>query len=1482
MGRQSWKGAEQVGGSTARRLVRGLAGLALLALFLCFVWLLKSPFAHPRAHFCLLSASPQQILGSPRVDYLAQDLAAFESLAHTLARHRFAREAVRLDQLRSRAEMSTLAKDLKRAVTNPADVLVLYLATAGMEEAGTPYLLCGNFEVTNLDASRYPLRSLLEQVHDCPTAAKLLILDCGREVYDPRLGKLADGFSRLLRDEVQRTQDPTLWVLTANAELERSHVSRALERSLFGYVVTAGLQGAADLDGDRAVTVDELYRYVAVNVATLAKAVTHECETQTPELLWGGGTLPPPTAYPNLVTLPKGKLEAEPQRLASAIASASSASRTAAYAHLVKWTALAARPEAGSAGTAATPAESAAASTAPAESASPTGAEPAGRVADAAGAAAPAGAEKLTTADSPTVATSAASATDQPGVRTASAENPKPVVASPGEEQKLAAPTPADAAAKDASAAPTTSDEAASAWARHAAELLMDGWRLRDALAARPSSAPVTPVDYAPRVWRELQERLLRYEQRFRAGAIQDEKAFADELEDLVVALRQFSAGELVVGGRGGAVVEQLARWRAPRWPTAEATPSLGLAEYLARRRGLPLRPELQSCAAALDRLLADEDETKFKTWVAQAVTPESQRFSELWLARRLAAEPRIAWSEKRLALRVRRLAEQVAASSLDCLPWVRDRLAAADRVRWEAERALCDRIGPNWQQQVREQLTRAEGEYRAIAQAASQLATIRQLAQTLATRAPDYVRWRIAVGGDARPGLPGDEVMEGFLDALAKTLAFLEQPDPANLPDLIRQGTILAPYRQQLFEPGFQDQAVAAWIDKPGDAWRIESLLTTSLPSALTRWRLLTAASEVESLTLSRVSFPDIQAFGPSSSQRTQRDWQRLLAQVRCELKLCRLAAFCPIADGLPEDPDFEELVKTCRQLEQSVGSPGSETTAPQALADFGTALRAFCQLLPRRVQRLVQENTDLRNPVTRNARLQTLRAAQRAEIFVDPRDARLLADVHLHETLARAQVYDWLAWAQRRVLQMQEDATEDETRVLAEAERTYRTLASSVEGQPDLPGGLAAPVTLAAPSSASLVATPQTDLTVALKNITSEPVKVWLILHYDAGVLEVEAPFGQVLHRQPLAGQGGTAETSPERLYPFRPDRLELPPTCRLSRGETLSLKLRVKRKNPASAATCLAMKAVAIGPEAGASSYTRYPVDIELPNTEAFVLQASGTPGTWSEKDGHLALHPFANRSTKYQLRLLNPLAQNKKVELRWLNAEGLRDLSLPRGSLSAAVAEQLMLRLLHIDKEDGEVSDASGVRVAKLHSARGRKTERHAMAGEERTASSTSRFPAAGPRLDLENQPVATGDSEVPDRQSQLFADVRQQGHESRPLDRLGHGVLAGCRATGFAASDNPAVTVDQLAQEFAVLVIDVHRSRPLAVNEQRVLLPRTDPGLDTFLEFGGFALKHDCSTVPVRIESSHDAFTEPRILRITAVNARQSGREFWFV
>ena len=68
---------------------------------------------------------------------------------------------------------------------------------------------------------------------------------------------------------------------------------------------------------------------------------------------------------------------------------------------------------------------------------------------------------------------------------------------------------------------------------------------------------------------------------------------------------------------------------------------------------------------------------------------------------------------------------------------------------------------------------------------------------------------------------------------------------------------------------------------------------------------------------------------------------------------------------------------------------------------------------------------------------------------------------------------------------------------------------------------------------------------------------------------------------------------------------------------------------------------------------------------------------------------------------------------------------------------------------------------------------------------------------------------------------LPADVGQQRHEARPLDRLRDGVLAGGVAAGFAAADDFAVAVDQLRQQVEVLVVDEHGLGRHAVDPHRV-------------------------------------------------------------
>ena len=49
------------------------------------------------------------------------------------------------------------------------------------------------------------------------------------------------------------------------------------------------------------------------------------------------------------------------------------------------------------------------------------------------------------------------------------------------------------------------------------------------------------------------------------------------------------------------------------------------------------------------------------------------------------------------------------------------------------------------------------------------------------------------------------------------------------------------------------------------------------------------------------------------------------------------------------------------------------------------------------------------------------------------------------------------------------------------------------------------------------------------------------------------------------------------------------------------------------------------------------------------------------------------------------------------------------------------------------------------------------------------------------------------------------------------------MLTDGRATGLATADDATVAIDQFLQEVNVLVIDIHRTWALAIDEQRILL-----------------------------------------------------------
>ena len=73
------------------------------------------------------------------------------------------------------------------------------------------------------------------------------------------------------------------------------------------------------------------------------------------------------------------------------------------------------------------------------------------------------------------------------------------------------------------------------------------------------------------------------------------------------------------------------------------------------------------------------------------------------------------------------------------------------------------------------------------------------------------------------------------------------------------------------------------------------------------------------------------------------------------------------------------------------------------------------------------------------------------------------------------------------------------------------------------------------------------------------------------------------------------------------------------------------------------------------------------------------------------------------------------------------------------------------------------------------------------------------------------------------ESVLVAHVGHEGHETSPLDRFGHCVLADSTASTLAATNDATVAVHQFAEQIHVLVIDVHGPRSLAIDQDRILL-----------------------------------------------------------
>jgi len=413
------------------------------------------------------------------------------------------------------ASATTLELRLREIASHPDDRLLLLVAAQGVSIDGQAYLLFGDFDAARSSVGKVPIEKLLEQVSSCSAGQKVLVLDAGNIVSDPRFGMLANEFPRLLEKAVRELDDPSVWVLVSNWTWEVSHVSHHLRRSVFSYYVAQGLRGEAnrmnaESGDDQTVDLRELYDYVSINVSDWVRQAQGENTSQTPALISGRlGRIQRLADVATVPLMPVLPPDAEPSQEAPAPESTAQASK--------------ARSGSGSAASGAVvmaigmPLMLAQAPAGPAEP-SPSAAEAPATV-------------------PPAAASDAASPTSEPA--------PAAPAAEPLDATSDANPAP--------TGAPTTESPQPQKPPRVLTErervqaTLNEGWALRDRIeqqtragATRPSS----PADFAPHLWREFQERLLGYETQFRYGA--DPEYIAKGVRDNVLVLADVVDGKPV------------------------------------------------------------------------------------------------------------------------------------------------------------------------------------------------------------------------------------------------------------------------------------------------------------------------------------------------------------------------------------------------------------------------------------------------------------------------------------------------------------------------------------------------------------------------------------------------------------------------------------------------------------------------------------------------------------------------------------------------------------------------------------------------------------------------------------------------------------------------------------------------------------------------------------------------------------------------
>lgn len=1225
--------------------------LVVLGLLTGLLYLVFTPFWHPRTHLVLLTGSfPEgrtDLLGIPAAEYVAEDFSEFLPLEKVLYQGIFQRGPVILGNLQSREEMKSLSEQLDRLAIGGSDVLIVYVSAAGVSQDGTAYVLCSHFDPANPRASRYPLRSLLQQISSTQAAVKLVVMEAGREDYDPARGMLINEFPRLMAEELKKLRDEDLWVLCSHGLGERSHVSPALRRSLFGYFVAKGLGGAADLNGDRVIYLDELHRFVRTQVARWVEASSGGRATQTPWVASGRtisadqwpallGVIPVEDDQP---ALDHRETIVESQRRQDAVSKGELRAGAEATSYIHQQ--IARVTPGGRLGT---------------------------HISDFTR-------EKVDRASQSVTGSGANQAASADGVaggpRDASTSEP---AAAPSEASATAAKTDSSSepAAQEGAGSGAGSEDATKLQSWTMSELLNEAWRVRDLLDAADRAGP-RPIDYAPHWWRTLQEQLISYERRQRIDPVAQGDPLEVAMRRLVMDLRSLERGDIRRLERSRTLVQRVASWHPAATTRPPPARSLAEATMYAEQFAVPLSPTMQQWMAELDRHSATSSRADVEAWLAQLPEDAKQLF-EVRFATQLAGRARLEWPLALRCLGLRRLAEQIAVQSWSLVPWIATARSELDTAREQLERRLLDHLDVDQAAAV-QQIEQLVARYEQLRDALAQVRSSIRLRNDLLFRARYYIDWYHAAGGSVDVlGFRADDLTR-LLGDLAELNRLLEAPAADSLSRVAQLAESLRQQRkkiEQRIDFELIDLLVAPPVDA-GEPWRMERLLATPLAAAPARKLLLESigAAEVDffqSFDLPEVDRSDLAArhgFG-------MRDWQLCRNLLELEGKLAQLGTRSP-------DRQLDIVESAQQQFQQAYGhwkqSEDAEATELwAACAHYEEVLEGYYRNLPGQIERNAENVADLSDATVRPVRLNELIHRFRNLFLVDGRAGLAFTPPPLAELLQRAHTYDWLVDRAQSWQAARTDVTRIEAEYLGRLANDYRASASALPLQPPLAPLVPLATVVDSTSQVSLSVEHHQDSLVTYRYEGTEPVEAWLLLDYDSRLMAVRSHGEAPVYRQADVDAGISSPGVQNSIWKLRREALlALRPSLRLEPRQTYTVSLTLQRLQGSLHPTPLIIKVVT------RSEVVRGETEVLLPAPEWAELIVTGVPGSWTLTGSGAELHSFANRSTEYRLALANRSTTSRTVDVQLIELAAIPQRKLPEASLSAQDTSLVMAEM-----------------------------------------------------------------------------------------------------------------------------------------------------------------------------------------------------------